>query len=236
MSLWLLGSKWEHTCSICEAVLFCGSSLAHLGFIVLLFVLFFSFWLMKPAAVCYHCRFSWIPISICAQDFLRAFRGFYMEKLIVMSVHFPVSWLSLFTMCLVSFPSACFQFGCWLNSSQLLGCLLFGGCLALLFPFATFVLLPSWCFYLTSCCQTTSLRRVMELLSFTFNKFDLYFLVVAVVCVYYYHWKSILLCDNIFLHDTGVFTMHGKVFSFTCVFHIPELRAPSFLTPLIKYK
>ena len=169
MSLWLLGSEWEHTCSICKAVLFCGSSLAHLGFIVLLvFFFFFPFWLMKPAAVCYHCRFSWIPISICAQDFLRAFRGFYMEKLIVMSVHFPVSWLSLFTMCLVSFPSACFQFGCWLNSSQLLGCLLFGGCLALLFTFATFVLLPSWCFYLTFCCQT-SLRRVMELLSFMFK-------------------------------------------------------------------
>lgn len=41
MSPWLLCSEWEHTCSICEAVLFCGSSLAHLGFIVLLFFCFF---------------------------------------------------------------------------------------------------------------------------------------------------------------------------------------------------
>ena len=142
MSVWLLGSEWQYRGN--KALLFCGGSLAHLGVLVY-FPFFFFCWLLKPAS----CRllplwFSWIP-SV-RKSFLRAFRGFYMEKLIVVSVHFPVSWLSLFTMCLVSFPSACFQFGCWLTLSQLLGSLLFGSCLPhclllpLLFHFLVFLI------------------------------------------------------------------------------------------------
>lgn len=132
--MWLLGSEWQHTDKICSLLL--SFSCTPRCWVYFLTVLFSFGWLMGPAAVCYCCHFSSTP-SV-RKTFLRAFRGFYMEKLIVMSVHFPVSWLSLFTMCLVSFPSACFQFGCWLNLNQLLGCLLFGGCLALSFTFATF--------------------------------------------------------------------------------------------------